>query len=285
MSDPRANRDAYLASVSARLGLPPDHERDVLEELEGHLTESAAGLVEEGLSPELAERESIARLGDPGELADGIRRARQSRRRLLAAAGAGVTAAVGGVVWGYLLASALAMVAGVLAAVAVTTVLGWLSLSNSGWASSAQAFSIPIALFVPGCVGYRLVTAVAARSARRAVTLRRPIAIAGGGILAGGGGARLRGRPVGGRPRCGRAVHERRIRVVPSLTRSRHVEGTALVPHGSDRSRSGRRALSPDRTRRVGGLPAVDRHRLGVVRDAVVGQSRPTAASDSHAAR
>ena len=184
MSDPRADRDAYLARVSARLRLPPDHERDVLEELEGHLAELAASLVDEGLSAEMAERESIARLGDPGELADGIRWARQTRRRLLAAAGAGVTAAVGGVVWGYILASALATVAGMLAAIAVSTVLGWLSLSTSGWADTAQAFSIPIALFVPGCVGYRLVTAVAARSARRAVELRRPIAIVGGGILA-----------------------------------------------------------------------------------------------------
>ncbi len=184
MSDPRANRDAYLARVSARLRLPPDHERDVLEELEGHLTEFAASLVEEGLSAELAERESIARLGDPGELADGIRRAHQSRRRLLAAAGAGVTAAVGGVVWGYVLAAGLATVAGALSAIAVSTVLGWLNLSTSGWANTAQTFSIPIALFVPGCVGYRLVTAVAVRSARRAVTLRRPIAIVGGGILA-----------------------------------------------------------------------------------------------------
>ena len=40
-------------------------------------------------------------IGRSGRLADGLRRARQSRQRLLAAAGAGVSAAVGGVFWGY----------------------------------------------------------------------------------------------------------------------------------------------------------------------------------------
>ena len=184
MADPRADREAYLAIVAARLRLPDDHARDVLEELEGHLTELVAGLTEAGLTPELAERESIARLGDPGELADGLRHARQSRRRLLAAAGAGVTAAVGGVFWGYVLASALASVAAVLAAVAVSSVLGWLGLTTSGWSNAAQSFAIPIALFVPGVVAYRVVTAVAARSARRAETLRRPFALLGGGLLA-----------------------------------------------------------------------------------------------------
>ena len=185
MSDPRADRDAYLARVSARLRLPPDHERDVLEELEGHLTESAASLVEEGLPAELAERESIARLGDPGRARRRrLRRARQSRRRLLATAGAGVNAAIGGFFWGYILASALSSVAAVLAAVAVSTVLGWLGLTTSGWSNSAQSFAIPIALFVPGVVAYRMVTAIAGRSARRAETLRRPFALLGGGLLA-----------------------------------------------------------------------------------------------------
>lgn len=184
MSDPRADRDAYLARVSARLRLPPDHEREVLEELEVHLTESIASLVGEGLPAELAERESIARLGDPGELADGIRRARQSRRRLLATAGAGVNAAIGGFFWGYILASALSSVAAVLAAVAVSTMLGWLGLTTSGWSNSAQSFAIPIALFAAGVVAYRMVTAIAARSARRVETLRRPIAVLGGGLLA-----------------------------------------------------------------------------------------------------
>ena len=95
-----------------------------------------------------------------------------------------MNAAVGGFFWGYILASALSSVAAVLAAVAVSTVLGWLGLTTSGWSNSAQSFAIPIALFVPGVVAYRMVTAIAGRSARRAETLRRPIALLGGGLLA-----------------------------------------------------------------------------------------------------
>src|SRR5918998_505750 len=54
------------------------------------------GLRAEGLSEEHAEREALARLGSPDALADEIRRAHQTTRRALAAAGAGVVAAAQG---------------------------------------------------------------------------------------------------------------------------------------------------------------------------------------------
>ena len=98
--------------MAGRLRLPDEEATDVLEELRSHLAESAAGLVGEGLTAEQAERESIARLGNPDALADGIRTARQTRRRMLAAAGAGVIAATSGLFWGYLFAFALTTVAG-----------------------------------------------------------------------------------------------------------------------------------------------------------------------------
>src|SRR6187200_2388320 len=149
MSDPRADRDAYLDQVAARLRLPEDHARDVIEELQGHLAASVAGLLNEGLTPDQAERESIARLGNPDELADGIRQARQSRRRLLAAAGSGAVATVGGVVWAYVFAIALATVAGVLATFLISFGLQWLNLSTPGWRPATDVLSIPFALFIP----------------------------------------------------------------------------------------------------------------------------------------
>jgi hypothetical protein len=184
MSDPRADRDAYLDQVAGRLRLPDDQASDVLEELRGHLSESAASLVGEGLTTDQAERESIARLGNPGELADGIRQARQSRRRLLAAAGSGAVAAVGGVVWAYVFAIALATVAGVLATLLISFGLQWLNLSTPGWRPATDVLSIPFAVFIPAYGAQRMVVAVADRAARPVSLVRGPIAVAGGAILA-----------------------------------------------------------------------------------------------------
>jgi hypothetical protein len=184
MSDPRADRDAYLDQVAGRLRLPDDEASEVLEELRGHLAESAASLVGEGLTTDQAERESIARLGNPGELADGIRQARQSRRRLLAAAGAGAVAAVGGVVWAYVFAIALATVAGVLATLLISFGLQWLNLSTPGWRPATDVLSIPFAVFIPAYGAQRLVGVAADRAARPVKTIRGPIAVIGGGILA-----------------------------------------------------------------------------------------------------
>lgn len=184
MSDPRADRDAYLDRVAARLRLPEADAEDVIEELRGHLAESVASLLDEGLTADQAERESIARLGDPGELADGIRTARQTRRRLLAAAGSGAVAAVGGVVWGYLFAAVLATAAGVLTTLILSLALQWLHLSTPGYRMATDLLSIPFALFIPGYAAHRMVGAIADRSARPVSTIRRPIALVGGGLLA-----------------------------------------------------------------------------------------------------
>lgn len=184
MSDPRADRDAYLERVSARLRLPEGDASDVIEELRGHLDESVTSLLDEGLTPDQAERESIARLGDPGELADGIRTARQTRRRLLAAAGSGAVAAVGGVVWGYLFAAALATVAGVSTTILLSFALQSLHLSTPGYRMATDLLSVPFALFIPAYAAHRMVGAIAVRAARPAGTIRRPVALVGGGLLA-----------------------------------------------------------------------------------------------------
>lgn len=185
MSDPRADRDAYLERVAAQLGLADEDAQDVIEELRGHLAETFAGLRDEGLTTVQAERESIARLGNPGELANAIRRARLTRRRLFAAAGAGVMAAVGSVVWGSILAWALTTVASVVAVIVMSVVLSWLHLSTPGFQPATQALlSIPIALFVPGYASHRMVRVIAARSGRPLEAIRLPVAIVGGVPLA-----------------------------------------------------------------------------------------------------
>ena len=167
MPDVRADRGAYLDRVAARLGLPDERARDVLDELEGHLSESTQGFVDQGMTIEQAERQSIARLGDPDALADGLRRAQQSRRRLLAAAGAGVvrrSAASSGATSSRL---AVSIVAGVLSLAIVSTAVSWLQLSVAGWGQWGDEVSIPFAAFVAGYAGRRLVLTVAWKSARR----------------------------------------------------------------------------------------------------------------------
>ena len=184
MSDPHADRDAYLDQVAGRLRLPDEEATDVLEELRSHLAESAAGLVGEGLTAEQAERESIARLGNPDALADGIRTARQTRRRMLAAAGAGVIAATSGLFWGYLFAFALTTLAGIVTTILISLGLQVLHLSSPGWQPASDLLTIPFALFVSGYAAHRMVGAVSAGSGRPVRSIQRPIALVGAGILA-----------------------------------------------------------------------------------------------------
>jgi hypothetical protein len=184
MSDPRADRRAYLGRVGDRLGMPPDSKADILEELDGHVAESVAGLIDEGLTPELAEREALARLGDPGELADGIRRARQTRRRLLLATGFGVWAAVGGAFWGYLFAFAVVTVSALFSSALVAFALQQLQITHSGWDVPSSLMTIPFAAFAAVYAGRNVPPAVSRRSDRPVRAVASPIALAGGLALA-----------------------------------------------------------------------------------------------------
>lgn len=184
MPDVRADRGAYLDRVAARLGLPDERARDVLDELDGHLSESIEGFVDQGMTLEQAERQSIARLGDPDGLAAGLRRAHQSKRRLLVAAGWGVVAALSNVIWGYLIAMAVAIVAGVASLAIVSATVSWLQLSVAGWGQWGDEVSIPFAAFIAGYAGRRLTLTVAWKSVRRVDAIQGPIALIGGGLLA-----------------------------------------------------------------------------------------------------
>lgn len=103
MHEPTAHdRDAFLRRIADRLPFDEAERLDILRELAVHLADSTAGLEADGLTREAAERAAIERLGSPDRLANALTEARRSPRRLLAAAGAGTYAALGGALYGYL---------------------------------------------------------------------------------------------------------------------------------------------------------------------------------------
>ncbi|HEX6867791.1 MAG TPA: permease prefix domain 1-containing protein, partial [Candidatus Limnocylindrales bacterium] len=183
MADQRADRRVYLDRVAADLRLPPESTSDVVDELRAHLDDAIAGLEAEGLASALAEREAIARLGDPTTLAVGIRRARQTDRRLLVAAGYGVLAAVRGAFWGYLFAFAIVILAVALSAVAIQVLVTVLDMEGYSWADMSGLLTVPYAVFATGYAGYLVPPVVARHSDRRVADVRWPIAIVGGLVV------------------------------------------------------------------------------------------------------
>ncbi len=180
MSDHRRDRRAYLARVAGDLRLPDDITREVLEELDGHLAESIASLLDAGLTADQAERESIARLGDPGELATGIRHARQTRRRLLVAVGYGVWDGAKGALWGYLFGIAVAILASMLAGIGLYIAASIFHVGPTGWDTFTPMFVIIYVVLAAGVAGRRVPSAIAGRAAHRISDVARPVAVIGG---------------------------------------------------------------------------------------------------------
>ena len=183
MAYPRNDRHTYLALVADRLQLPGPVAAEVLEELDAHIADSAAALTTEGLTPEQAEREALARLGNPGELGDGIRRAKQTRRRLLVAAGYGVLAAIRGFVWGGLFAGAITTLASVLALIVLSTLMRVMGISTSGFSTWSSWLTLPYVTFAVAYAGHRVPGAIATRSMRPVSTLQWPVALVGGAVV------------------------------------------------------------------------------------------------------
>ena len=122
MTDPIRPTDSqlYLARVAAQLRLPPGVEREIVEELAAHVADAKEALAGEGLTAGQAEREALARLGNPEALADDIRRAQQTTRRL-ATAGARATVSFARTGFWWLLVSYLLLF--------VTTIAVWILMS------------------------------------------------------------------------------------------------------------------------------------------------------------
>lgn len=183
----RSNREAYLGTVAAELGLPPDLESDVLDELRDHVADATEALMAEGLDDARAEREALARLGSPDVLAEQLRRAHQTQRRLLAGAGGGVWTAISEGFYGLFFGWVFLALAAALAALVVFALVSLVGSGESpSWIdlSGSTAFAAIIWAFAANRAGRAALLVAAARSRRRVAVLALPIALAGSLFLA-----------------------------------------------------------------------------------------------------
>jgi hypothetical protein len=175
--------DAYLERVRAELRMPLDMETDIVEEIRGHLTDATDALVEEGLHRGRAQREALARLGAPDVLADQLRRAHQTRRRLLAAAAGGIWTVGSEGLYGLIFGSVFLSVAALLGLTISVIVIAIIGTAGQPWISSTTLTAVAWAFAAER--GARAATLVVAdRSRRRVRQVAVPIALLGGVVLA-----------------------------------------------------------------------------------------------------
>ena len=171
----------FLDRMTVELQLPAVDAAEVRAELADHLADSIESLEAEGFGPEEATREALGRLGPAPELGRQIRAANQSTRRLLAGAGGGVFAAVGGFVVGYLVATA-AVLAGLLGTGALLTIIGVkppdLSSADGGQTVTSLLVAVGSLVGVVTAIRYA-VRACAGISRRRSTSLARFWGVAG----------------------------------------------------------------------------------------------------------
>ncbi len=180
----QSHTDAYLERVRTELRLPPDLETDIVEEIRGHLADTTTALVDEGLDQERAEREALARLGAPDVMAERLRRAHQTRRRLFAAAGGGVWAAGTEGLYALIFGSLFLGVALVLAAVATLALSTVVHVDGRSFDTSFNTgFAGLVWAFAAERGGRAATLVVGARSRRCVGAVRWPIAAVGAGLL------------------------------------------------------------------------------------------------------
>ncbi len=181
---------SYLDEVAARLELPEPYASDVRHELADHLADATDALIAQGRAPEDAERESLARLGPPAVLADELRRAHQTRRRLLAGAAGGVWSAVGHGIGGTILGLGAVWMTLYLILIAGSVVTHVLNVNldlrlddtipSESWNTTLIAAGLAIGAFLGG---RRAVQATAAKSLRPVRALGRWWALGGAAVL------------------------------------------------------------------------------------------------------
>lgn len=182
MPDPSApDRDQFLQRIAARLPFDEAEKLDILRELAGHLADSTSRFEALGLSGVAAERAAVDRLGPPDRLADALTEARHTPRRLLAAAGAGTWAAVGGIVYGYLFT--VLMLTGV--SIATLVVVGSLHLVTGASAGVPDLTTITLVALGVGAyaAGQKMTTTVAGRAGYQVRLVRRATALFGGVLV------------------------------------------------------------------------------------------------------
>lgn len=174
-------RDAFLQRIADRLPFEEAEKLDILIELEGHLSDSMTRLEADGLSPDVAERTAIGRLGPPERLADSLTEARRSPRRLLAAAGAGTLSALNGVVYGYLFALLVIQVVWFVAAALVVALHPFGALRTSP--PSITAMTVAAIAVGAYASGRKLTATVAARAGYRVRRARQVTAAVGAAVI------------------------------------------------------------------------------------------------------
>ncbi|MDO8485464.1 MAG: permease prefix domain 1-containing protein [Candidatus Limnocylindrales bacterium] len=177
------DRDAFLQRIADRLPFDEAERLDILRELAVHLSDSTARLEADGLTPDAAERTALERLGPPDRLADALTEARRSPRRLLAAAGAGTYAALGGALYGYLFALLVVMVV----SFATVALAAALHLFGGSWGSLLDTTTTTVAALAAGAyvAGRMLTTTVAVRAGYHIELARRVTALVGGALVLG----------------------------------------------------------------------------------------------------
>jgi hypothetical protein len=169
-----SDTDEFFSHVAAALPFGEVERAEILEELRAHVADSRAELEAQGLASDVAERVAVDRLGEPDRLARALTDSRRSRRRLLAAAGAGSWAVVSSGIYGWIVGVLFAALAWI-ATQAVVRFVGPFAFD------SVSFVGIGVALYVSGSV---VTPVVAARAGYRSETVRRILALAGALVLA-----------------------------------------------------------------------------------------------------
>lgn len=156
------DQDEFLAQVAAQLPLPADQRAEILEELAAHVGDTAEDLAAQGRELGAAEAEALARLGSPKALAQALLSARRTRAQVLAAAGAGVWAAIRTGVPGALLGWLLIALAAVLGSYVTPAIGDRLGLPvrlnwSGGWNTVLPAFGLAVGALLAGSAAVRVV--------------------------------------------------------------------------------------------------------------------------------
>jgi uncharacterized membrane protein len=177
-----SDHELYLARVAAALRMPDTTTQEITEELAAHLADASHALVEAGLTTDQADREDLARLGNPEDLANGVRRAHQTRRRLATAIGPAVGATIRGAVVGYFFGIGLLTLAAILAVVVIGLIGSTFHLTFGGYDSGW--YGGPVTLFVAAYAGHGIPRVFASRSERWVEDVRIPVGLIGATAVA-----------------------------------------------------------------------------------------------------
>ena len=175
------DRATFLRQVADAVDLQPADVGEVLEELNSHLSDAAAGWREAGYDFEDAERRALRGLGDPTRLGRELGRARHERRQLLAAVGGGIWSAITFGVWSFLFVWILFGGFGLVVTLAVIAVLHGFRIEPGNWLSgqAGSLTTVAITMLWFAWMGWVLPHRIAGAARRSTRGVQRTVGIAG----------------------------------------------------------------------------------------------------------